>query len=76
VIEDYVTPADVADAFRARGLDRFLHGGGVTPPFPTRREMIDLDQRLAVFGVDFAVTDDVVGVAAEMNGLALPGALR
>ena len=165
VIEDYVTPADIEAEFRESGLDRFVYRGGVVPPFPTLREMIDSDQRLVVFGendatgvswyhpafetiqetpytfhtpeefscrpnrggttaplfqinhwiettptprpsnaaivnahdfllararqcekergklpnilaVDFAVTGDVVGVAAEMNGLAPPGLLR
>jgi len=50
VIEDYVTPADVEAAFRQSGLERFVYRGGVTPPFPTLREMIDSDQRLVVFG--------------------------
>jgi preprotein translocase subunit Sss1 len=50
VIEDYVTPADVEAAFRASGLERFVYRGGVTPPFPTLRELIDSDQRLVVFG--------------------------
>jgi hypothetical protein len=50
VVEDYVTPADVEAAFREAGLERFLYRGGVTPPFPTLREMIDSDQRLVVFG--------------------------
>jgi hypothetical protein len=50
VIEDYVTPEDVAAAFAQSGLDRFVYRGGVTPPFPTLREMIDSDQRLVVFG--------------------------
>jgi len=50
VIEDYVTPADVEAAFRESGLERFVYRGGVTPPFPTLREMIDSDQRLVVFG--------------------------
>ena len=165
VIEDYVTPEDVAAAFRTSGLERFVYRGGVAAPFPTLREMIDSDQRLVVFGekdargvpwyhpafetiqetpykfhtpeefscrpnrgdaaatffqvnhwiettptpkpsnaaivnahdfllararkcqkergrlpnilaVDFAMTGDVVGVAAEMNGLAPPGAPR
>jgi hypothetical protein len=50
VIEDYVAPEDVAAAFRESGLERFVYRGGVTPPFPTLREMIDSDQRLVVFG--------------------------
>jgi hypothetical protein len=58
VIEDYVTPSDVAAAFQAAELDRFVYRGGVTPPFPTLREMIDSDQRLVVFG-----ENDTAGVA-------------
>ncbi len=50
VIEDYATPADVEAAFRESGLERFVYRGGVVPPFPTLREMIDSDQRLVVFG--------------------------
>jgi hypothetical protein len=50
VIEDYVTPEDVAAAFRTSGLERFVYRGGVAAPFPTLRELIDSDQRLVVFG--------------------------
>ena len=50
VIEDYVTPADIAAAFQEAGLERFVYRGAVTQPFPTLREMIDSDQRLVVFG--------------------------
>ena len=50
VIEDYVTPADIAEAFRKSGLERFVYQGPLQPPFPTLREMIDADQRLVVFG--------------------------
>jgi hypothetical protein len=50
VIEDYVTPDDMAAAFRESGLDRFVYRGPVTTPFPTLREMIDSNQRLVVFG--------------------------
>jgi hypothetical protein len=50
VIEDYVTPDDLAAAFRDSGLDRFVYRGPVTPPLPTLREMIDSNQRLVVFG--------------------------
>ncbi len=41
---------DIEAAFRESGLERFVYRGGVTPPFPTLREMIDSDQRLVVFG--------------------------
>jgi hypothetical protein len=50
VIEDYVTPNDIAAAFHESGLDRFVYRGPVAPPFPTLREMIDSSQRLVVFG--------------------------
>jgi hypothetical protein len=50
VIEDYVTPADIAAAFRESGLDRFVYRGPVTPPLPTLRQMVDSNQRLVVFG--------------------------
>jgi hypothetical protein len=50
VIEDYVTPADVAAAFEESELDRFVYRGPVTAPFLTLRELIDSDQRLVVFG--------------------------
>jgi hypothetical protein len=50
VIEDYVTPEDVATAFRESGLEHLVYRSPITPPFPTLREMIDSDQRLVVFG--------------------------
>jgi hypothetical protein len=50
VIEDYVTPDDIAAAFRDSGLERFVYRGGVAGTWPTLREMIDSDQRLVVFG--------------------------
>jgi hypothetical protein len=49
VIEDYVTPADIADAFAASGLDHFVYRGDVRGPWPTLRQMIDADQRVVVF---------------------------
>ncbi len=58
VIEDYVTPEDIAAAFRDSGLERFVYRGPVVRPFPTLREMIDSDQRLVVFG-----EKDTAGVA-------------
>jgi hypothetical protein len=50
VIEDYVTPGDIAAAFQESGLLPFVYRGAVTGPWPTLREMIDSDQRLVVFG--------------------------
>jgi hypothetical protein len=50
VIQDEgVTPADVAAAFAKSGLEEFVYQGGVTPPWPTLREMIASDQRVVVF---------------------------
>ena len=39
VIEDYVTPADIAAAFEASGLERFVYKGPVTAPWPTLGEL-------------------------------------
>ena len=50
VIEDYVTPADIAAAFRESGLERFVYRGAAKPPWPTLRELIDSDQRMLVLG--------------------------
>jgi hypothetical protein len=50
VIEDYVSPADVAAAFRESGLERFVYRGPVTGPWPTLGEMVASDQRVVVFG--------------------------
>lgn len=50
VIEDYVTPADIAAAFQGSGLERFVYRGPVLPPWPTLRQMIDSDQRVLVLG--------------------------
>jgi hypothetical protein len=50
VIEDYVTPADIAAAFRDSGLERFVYRGEPKPPWPTLRELIDSDQRILVLG--------------------------
>ncbi|MFI5183709.1 MAG: hypothetical protein ACHQNV_04865, partial [Vicinamibacteria bacterium] len=48
-IEDYVSPQDLAAAFSESGLDGLVYRGGVAPPWPTLREMIDLRQRVVVF---------------------------
>lgn len=50
VIEDYVTPADVAAAFHASGLERLVYRGPVTPPWPTLGELVARDERVLVFG--------------------------
>jgi hypothetical protein len=58
VIEDYVTPADVAAAFRESGLERFVYRGAPKPPWPTLRDLIDSDERILVLG-----ENDTEGVA-------------
>jgi hypothetical protein len=50
VIEDYVTPAEIQEAFRASGLERFVYRGGVLPPWPTLGELVARDERVLVFG--------------------------
>jgi len=49
VVEDYVTPQDLAVGFQEAGLLDLIYTGPSTKPFPTLREMIDLDQRLVLF---------------------------
>jgi hypothetical protein len=48
VLEDYVTPQDIAAAFEKSGLDGLVYRGPVGPPWPTLREMIDSRQRVLV----------------------------
>ena len=49
VIEDYVSPQDLAGAFTESGLDGLVFQGAAAPPWPTLREMIDTRQRVVVF---------------------------
>ena len=49
MIEDYVPPEEIAQAFEESGLLRFVYRGKVEPPWPTLREMITADQRVVVF---------------------------
>ncbi|HTR77125.1 MAG TPA: hypothetical protein VMH39_03415, partial [Gemmatimonadaceae bacterium] len=49
VVEDYVTPEDLAKAFQDAGLMHFIYTGPLVRPFPTLRRLIDQDQRLLVF---------------------------
>ena len=48
VIEDYVTPAEIAQAFTKSGLIDLVYTGPIKP-FPTLRSMIDLNGRVLVF---------------------------
>jgi hypothetical protein len=48
VIEDYVSPQDLAASFAASGLDGLVYQGSPGPPWPTLREMIEARQRVVV----------------------------
>ncbi len=48
VIEDYVSPEEIAQAFEESGLLRLVYQGSVGPPWPTLGEMISKDQRVLV----------------------------
>jgi hypothetical protein len=50
VVEDYITPEDVARLFQEAGLLDLIYTGSLTKPVPTLRQMIDGGQRLVVFG--------------------------
>ena len=49
VLEDYVSPQDIAAAFESSGLARLVYSGPVTTPWPTLRELIESGQRVVVF---------------------------
>ncbi len=48
VIEDYVTPEEIAESFRESGLLEFVYTGPITP-WPTLRSMIESGGRVLVF---------------------------
>jgi len=48
VIEDYVSPSDLAASFAESGLDGLVYRGAAGPAWPTLREMIDSRQRVVV----------------------------
>jgi hypothetical protein len=48
VVEDYVSPPDLAAAFTQSGLDGLVYRGAAGPPWPTLREMIDARERVLV----------------------------
>jgi hypothetical protein len=49
VVEDYVQPLELAQAFEAAGLLDYVYTGPTRTPWPTLRELIDANQRLIVF---------------------------
>jgi hypothetical protein len=48
VVEDYVAPQDLAQAFAESGLEGLVYRGAPGPPWPTLREMIDAGERVLV----------------------------
>jgi hypothetical protein len=48
VIEDYVKPADIVEAFEASGLADHVYDGPLGPEFPSLRELIESDQQVIV----------------------------
>jgi len=49
VVEDYVTPADLASAFEKTGLAGFVFTEKPGPPWPTLRHIIESGRRILVF---------------------------
>jgi len=49
VIEDYVSPEDLAKSFDEAGLTEFVYRGPMGPPWPTLRELIAGGGRVVVF---------------------------
>lgn len=49
VVEDYVSPQDLAKAFEASGLARFVYRGPSQPGWPTLRRLIADGSRVVVF---------------------------
>ncbi|MFW6690001.1 hypothetical protein [Streptomyces sp. MAR4 CNX-425] len=58
IVQDAITPADTARAFRAAGLGPYLYRPGPDPaaPWPTLGEMVDSGRRLVVFAEKAAGT--------------------
>jgi hypothetical protein len=48
IVEDYVSPQDLAGAFAESGLDGLVYRRAPGPPWPTLREMIDARERVLV----------------------------
>jgi len=49
IIEDYVSPAEIADAFSESGLADLVYEGPSGPPWPTLGELVDSNRRVIVF---------------------------
>ena len=49
IVEDTVTPEDLASSFEKSGLASLVYKGSATPQWPTLHELIESDRRLLVF---------------------------
>ena len=49
IVEDYVTPEDLASAFEKAGFDGLIYTGNATPHWPTLRELIQSGRRVLLF---------------------------
>jgi hypothetical protein len=49
IIEDYVSPGELAAAFERGGLAEFVYKGPSGPPWPTLRELIQSGERVVTF---------------------------
>jgi hypothetical protein len=49
IVEDYVTPEDLARAFADSGLDRLVYRGPSGPPWPRLRELVASGQNVLAF---------------------------
>jgi hypothetical protein len=49
IVEDTVTPEDLASSFEKSGLASLVYTGSATPQWPTLRELIESDRRVLVF---------------------------
>jgi len=49
ILEDYVTPAEIAEAFRESGLEELVYEGPSGPPWPTLGELVESGRRVVVF---------------------------
>jgi hypothetical protein len=49
IVEDYVTPQDLASAFDKAGFADLVYTGNPAPPWPTLRQLIESGRRVLVF---------------------------
>ena len=49
IVEDYVTPQDLASEFDKAGFADLVYTGNPSPPWPTLRQLIESGRRVLVF---------------------------